>query len=84
MRTTRLKFQPGKGTDILYLVIALALAVGSVLMYGFSTRCKACRRWFALKKVEKKLLYSTKSETRTRHVFECRFCHRRQGYEKTG
>lgn len=65
---------------LLPLIISLAAAV---LIYGYSIRCKACNRWFALKKVEKKLLYSTKSEKRFRHVYQCRFCKRKQGFEKT-
>lgn len=66
---------------VFILIIALAL-LAAVLAYGHAIRCKACRRWFALKKVEKKLLYATQTGKRTRHVFECRFCHRRQGYER--
>lgn len=65
------------------VIIALALVLlVAVLMYGHSTRCRVCKRWFALKKAEKKTLYKTKSERRVRHTWQCRFCQRRQGYEK--
>ena len=66
---------------VFILIIARALLAAG-LSYFHSIRCKACSRWCALKKVEKKLLYATQTGKRTRHVFECRFCHRRQGYER--
>ncbi len=64
------------------LIVALAI-VAAVLIYGYSTRCKACHRWFALRKVERKLLYQTKTEKRFRTLYQCRFCKRKQGFEKS-